>query len=110
MGGPPAADLLSYEPDERPRFREAFLGEIASRQDRRSPPIRPDMAPSTHHLPAPPEILDYAQAMGDLIDALGFSGPVDLMGYHTGSKIAVELALLRPRPRFGAWSRSPRPY
>jgi pimeloyl-ACP methyl ester carboxylesterase len=34
--------------------------------------------------------------MGDLIDALGFSGPVDLMGYHTGSKIAVELALLRP--------------
>jgi pimeloyl-ACP methyl ester carboxylesterase len=47
--------------------------------------------------PAPPEIIDYAGAMGDLIDAIGLEGPVDLMGYHTGSKIAVELALLRPQ-------------
>ena len=44
-----------------------------------------------------PEILDYAEAIGDLIDGLGIQGPVDLIGYHTGSKIAVELALLRPR-------------
>jgi pimeloyl-ACP methyl ester carboxylesterase len=46
--------------------------------------------------PAPPEIADYAAAMWDALDALGISGPVDAMGYHTGSKIAVELALARP--------------
>ena len=46
--------------------------------------------------PAPPEIADYAAAMWDALDALGTTGPVDAMGYHTGSKIAVELALSRP--------------
>lgn len=45
---------------------------------------------------APPEIADYADAMGDVIDALGLDGPVDLLGYHTGVLIAAELALLRP--------------
>jgi pimeloyl-ACP methyl ester carboxylesterase len=43
----------------------------------------------------PPEIEDYAAAMGDLLDALDI-GEVDVMGYHTGSKIALELALQRP--------------
>ncbi len=42
-----------------------------------------------------PGIADYAAAMGDLIDALG-SREVDVMGYHTGSKTCVELALQRP--------------
>ena len=76
------------------RVFQAFLGEIGI--------DRIAVAPNTPGYgasdapPAPPEIIDYAQAIGDLIDALGFSGPVDLMGYHTGSKIAVELALLRP--------------
>jgi pimeloyl-ACP methyl ester carboxylesterase len=46
--------------------------------------------------PALPEIGDYAAAMGDVMDALAFRD-VDLMGYHTGSKIALELALQRPR-------------
>lgn len=46
--------------------------------------------------PAAPEIIDYAGAMSDVIDMLDLPGPVDVMGYHTGSKIAVELALLRP--------------
>jgi pimeloyl-ACP methyl ester carboxylesterase len=46
--------------------------------------------------PAPyPEIADYAAAMGDVIDALGLSD-VDLLGYHTGSVIGVELARQRP--------------
>ncbi|MCB2107016.1 MAG: alpha/beta hydrolase [Rhodobacteraceae bacterium] len=44
--------------------------------------------------PAPPAIADYAAAMGDLIDALKLR-PVDVMGYHTGSKIALELARQR---------------
>jgi pimeloyl-ACP methyl ester carboxylesterase len=43
-----------------------------------------------------PTIADYAAAMGDLIDRLGVTD-VDLLGYHTGSEIAVELALQRPR-------------
>ena len=42
--------------------------------------------------PAPPTIADYSQAMLAAIDALGIGGPVDLMGYHTGSIIAADLA------------------
>ena len=45
--------------------------------------------------PAVPAIADYAAAMGDLIDAMGFE-TVDLIGYHTGSLTSVELALQRP--------------
>jgi pimeloyl-ACP methyl ester carboxylesterase len=45
--------------------------------------------------PAPPEISDYAAAMGDVMDALGIV-EADCIGYHTGSKIALELALQRP--------------
>ena len=43
----------------------------------------------------PPEIADYAAAMGDLADELGYRS-IDVMGYHTGSKISVELARQRP--------------
>ena len=45
--------------------------------------------------PIEPSIEDYAAAMADLIDALALP-EVDLAGYHTGSEIAVALALLRP--------------
>ena len=38
---------------------------------------------------------DYAHVMGDVMDALGVTD-VDLMGYHTGGRIAVQLALLQP--------------
>jgi len=44
--------------------------------------------------PKPPSIGDFAAAMGDCLDALGI-GETDVMGYHTGSKIAVELARQR---------------
>lgn len=43
----------------------------------------------------PPSIPDYARAHGAVLDALGFES-VDIMGYFTGSRIAVELALQRP--------------
>lgn len=46
--------------------------------------------------PEPPEIADYAAAMGEVLDTLEI-GAVDLLGYHTGSKIAVELAQQRPQ-------------
>jgi pimeloyl-ACP methyl ester carboxylesterase len=47
--------------------------------------------------PAPPEIGDYAADLLVAIDALGVEGPVDVMGYHTGSKIAVAMANLAPQ-------------
>ncbi|MEN3746564.1 alpha/beta fold hydrolase [Sphingomonas sp. HF-S3] len=45
---------------------------------------------------SPPEIADYARAMMAAIDALGIAGPVDLIGYHTGSMIACDVARARP--------------
>lgn len=46
--------------------------------------------------PKPPEIADYAAAMAEMMDLLGLES-VDCLGYHTGSKIALELALQRPQ-------------
>ena len=43
----------------------------------------------------PPEIADYAANAGDVLDHLGIAR-ADVMGYHTGSKVSVELALQRP--------------
>jgi pimeloyl-ACP methyl ester carboxylesterase len=45
--------------------------------------------------PEAPSIEDYAAAMGDLIDTMGFE-TVDVIGYHTGAMTSVELALQRP--------------
>jgi pimeloyl-ACP methyl ester carboxylesterase len=44
----------------------------------------------------PPSIADYARSMAVAITALGIVGPVDVMGYHTGSMIACELAVTFP--------------
>ena len=75
------------------RIYETFMGQMG--RDRITvAPDTPGFGDSDAPLEAP-NIQDYAAAMGDLIDALGF-GTVDLMGYHTGSEIAVELALQRP--------------
>lgn len=43
----------------------------------------------------PPDISDYADVMAEVVRATG-GGPVDVMGYHTGSYTAVELALRHP--------------
>ncbi|GAA1746227.1 alpha/beta hydrolase [Aeromicrobium alkaliterrae] len=45
--------------------------------------------------PEPPEIADYADVMAEVVRAIG-GGPVDVMGYHTGSYTAVELAVRHP--------------
>ena len=42
--------------------------------------------------PSPPTIADYAAVFAEAIDGLGMTLPVDVMGYHTGSMIACELA------------------
>ena len=46
---------------------------------------------------SPPDIEHYASAHGAVIDALEWTGPVDLFGFFTGSKIATALALARPQ-------------
>ncbi|MEZ5500834.1 MAG: alpha/beta fold hydrolase [Steroidobacteraceae bacterium] len=43
----------------------------------------------------PPQIADYAAAMGDFLDSMRFRS-IDVLGYHTGAVIATELALSRP--------------
>ena len=43
----------------------------------------------------PPEISDYAKTMGQVMDQLDIQD-ADVIGYHTGSKICVELARQRP--------------
>ena len=48
--------------------------------------------------PSVPTIADYAGAMAVALENLGFaeSDPIDVLGFHTGTLIAVELAALRP--------------
>lgn len=76
------------------RIYETFLRHIGADRFAVAPdtPGFGDSDPPTE----PPSISDYAAAMGDLIDALGFKH-VDLIGYHTGSETCVELALQRPK-------------
>jgi len=47
-------------------------------------------------LPAYPTIGDYARVVAEVVEAAGPVTPVDLLGYHTGSLTAVELAVRRP--------------
>ncbi len=47
--------------------------------------------------PAPVELEDYARAMAQALEALDLPATgVDVLGFHTGAMIAVELALRRP--------------
>ena len=92
---PPRPPLLCFHqsPNAGSNFT-LYLGEMG--RDRLV--VAPD-TPGFGESDAPaaaPEIVDYAGAMGDVIDALGLPGPIDLLGYHTGVLIAAELALLRP--------------
>lgn len=43
-----------------------------------------------------PTIADYAAAIGDFLDTMRLRS-VDLLGYHTGSLVAAELAIARPK-------------
>lgn len=44
----------------------------------------------------PPSIKDYAENAAMTLSALGVEGPVDVLGYHTGTLIAAELAIDTP--------------
>jgi pimeloyl-ACP methyl ester carboxylesterase len=43
-----------------------------------------------------PTIVDYAAAIGDFLDTMRFR-QIDVLGYHTSSLIAAELAITRPK-------------
>jgi pimeloyl-ACP methyl ester carboxylesterase len=43
-----------------------------------------------------PTMVDYAAAIGDFLDTMRFR-QIDVLGYHTGSLIAAELAVMRPK-------------
>ena len=43
----------------------------------------------------PPDIEDYAQAIGEFLDTQGLAR-IDVVGYHTGASIALELAAREP--------------
>jgi pimeloyl-ACP methyl ester carboxylesterase len=43
-----------------------------------------------------PAIVDYAAAVGDFLESMRFR-QIDVLGYHTGSLVATELAVTRPK-------------
>lgn len=49
-----------------------------------------DPLPDGHSVPG------YARWLWELLDELAMEGPVDLLGYHTGSMVAVAAATMRP--------------
>jgi len=44
----------------------------------------------------PPQMQDYARNAVKVLDALGMTDPIDALGYHTGTLIAVEMAINQP--------------
>jgi len=47
--------------------------------------------------PAPPGMAGYSAAFADALAAMAIAGPLDLYGFHTGTLLAIELALALPR-------------
>lgn len=75
------------------RIYETFLGDMGT--DRIAVAVDTPGFGDSDPPPSEPDIADYAGAVGDFIDAMGLAS-VDVIGYHTGSMIATELALMRP--------------
>ena len=72
---------------------ETWLGEIG--RDRIAIAVDTPGYGSSDSPSSPPPMAEYAGAMGDVADALAIT-ELDLLGFHTGGRIAVQLALLRP--------------
>jgi pimeloyl-ACP methyl ester carboxylesterase len=92
---PSAVPLMCFHPSP---ISGRLYGQLLAEMGRDRIAVAPD-TPGFGESDAPldaPEIADYAAAMGEVLDSLGL-GEVDVMGYHTGSKICVELAQQRPR-------------
>ncbi len=90
-GGPPLV-LLHHSPSSGFIFEPALEG-LARRRTVYAPDT-PGYGESFR--PArEPDIGDYADALIEAIEGQ-VSGPIDLLGYHTGASIAVDWALKRP--------------
>lgn len=90
--GMPALVMLHQNPSSSFEY-EPLIAELAT--DRRifafdTPGYGMSDAP-----PAPPGMAGYAEAFSDALDSLGLDN-VDLYGFHTGTLLAAELAILRP--------------
>ncbi|MSO66086.1 MAG: alpha/beta hydrolase [Alphaproteobacteria bacterium] len=77
------------------RSYETFMREMAG--DRRVFAIDTPGYGESDPPPAPiASIAEYAAGHGEVVDALGL-GEIDIVGTHTGARMAVELALQRPK-------------
>lgn len=74
------------------RMFEALLPELAA--DRAAYAIDTPGYGESAVPPAQPTFEEYAAAIGDVL--LGIGEPVDLVGYHTGAGLAVQVAALYP--------------
>ena len=76
------------------RAYEAFMREMG--RDRRVVAIDTPGYGESDPPPAPVDsIAEYAAGHGEVVDALGL-GEIDIVGTHTGARMAVELAMQRP--------------
>ena len=77
---------------------EAWLGEMG--RDRIAIAVDSPGFGSSDTPSSPPGMADYAGAMGDVLDSPALAkldlSEVDLLGYHTGGRIAVQLTIQRP--------------
>ena len=88
----PAVLCFHHSPHSAEVYRD-FLPAMASDRIVHAPDT-PGFGQSDYP-PSPPEISDYAAAMVEFVDRLD-PGPIDIVGYHTGSLIAIDVALARP--------------
>ncbi|WP_343614502.1 alpha/beta fold hydrolase [Novosphingobium sp.] len=92
-GAYPPLIMLHQNPSSSWEY-EPLIAEMA--QDRRVLAFDTPGHGMSDAAPAPLSMTDYAAAFVDGLQALGVTGPFDLYGYHTGSLLAVELALALP--------------
>ena len=90
----PALMLLHMSPQSSRSFAEA-MPRLAAAGRFVVAPDYPGYGESAGIAGRAPTVEDYARASWSVADALGL-GPLDLIGHHTGSKVAVEMAHERP--------------
>jgi pimeloyl-ACP methyl ester carboxylesterase len=90
----PALVCLHHSPSSSHIF-EAFMAEMAADRIVYAPDT-PGYGESDAP-PTVPYIDDYAAAVGDMLDAFSSLQSCDVLGYHTGAAMAIELAITRPQ-------------
>ena len=86
--------MLFHQTGSSGRCYEYFTAEMG--KDRMAIVVDTPACGASDPVGHPPTIKDFANAMEELIDALDLK-EVDLMGDHTGSRTAIEVALRRPK-------------